>query len=155
MSNSLKQTLPAALLDLDMDFALKMFTKEKYSGFMESLCQKHSDVLSDMRALISSGDGWQDEMKDIAGVMADMAKKRVQKKFILNRSREEMDLNYALTCFIFPMLMTIGNDEIKQACIIISKEWGVVFPKAANIQATTIEDIQTGFKRRIFGIPIE
>lgn len=154
-SNRIMQSLPNVLLDLDLDFAMKNFNKAKYLKFMDKLCEYNEEALKDVEVLITSGDGWEAEFEVVADAVAECAKNLVKKKFFITRARYEIDLAYAMTCFVFPCIMTIEHDNARKACEIMSASWGKQFPSMNNIGVATKEEIHSGFKTKIFGIPIE
>lgn len=157
MSKELNDRFSFILTDLDIDLAMKFFTREKYLPFMEGYCERNREVYDLILSVMEGSEEWEKDISEAASIMAVDAKERVRKSIFYKRQKQEIDMAYAITCFVLPGIMTLSdkNENVRRVCEIIAEEWGKVFPKVNNIGTATAEEIQSGFKRKIFGIPLD
>ncbi len=157
MSKELNEKFSFILEDLDIDLAMKYFTREKYLPFMDGYCERNTEVYDLILSTMENDEDWEAQICEAAAIMAENAKARIKKSIFFKRQKQEIDMAYGITCFVFPGLLTLSekNEKIGRVCEIVSSEWGKVFPKVSNIGAATKEEIHSGFKRKIFGIPLD
>jgi hypothetical protein len=55
--------------------------------------------------------------------------------------------------YVFPGLLTIKDESSRLLTEVIVKVWKDAFPKI-NLGIADFDDINSGFRRRIFGIPL-
>lgn len=152
---NLAETLPSLILDLDIDFAMKQFNKKQYYTFLEKYSEVNATALEDLKAVLSKED-WETELRAAADKLAGDTASFVKRKFILFRKKTELDLVYGLVCIVFPAILDLSETcpNAKEACEIIRDSWIAVFPQNEGIGIASKEEIQSGFKLRIFGIPV-
>lgn len=151
----LKVLLPQLILDLDIDFAMKYFNKAHYYEFLDKYIERHEAVFSAVKECVS-GENWQVEFTEASRTLAEEVKAYIKKKFILRRKKLELDYVYSLVCFVIPALMDLRAEvsDIDKACRILADVYSEYFPQNDKLGVATREEIQSGFKLRILGIPV-
>ena len=69
------------------------------------------------------------------------------------KSRLQMDLNYMMIYYFFPVLLLREDENKTLICDAVRDKWNEVFHTTINY--ADYETIKAGFKRKIFGFVIE
>lgn len=149
------QDFQKLIMDLDIKFAMNNFTKKNYFDFMKGYIETNQDIYDSLLALLET-DGWQDTFEEACQNYTDAVKLFISKKFFLNRKKYELDYLYALVCFVIPSIMEFKaqNPKVEEACKILVANYEKGFPSNKGIGIADKEELQSGFKTRIFGIPV-
>lgn len=155
MSN-LDKNFSSLLTGLDVDAAMKYFTKADYFKFLEGYKELNKEVFEDLEKLLSSPE-WKEEYTVLCRKFAEDVRSYINTKFILKRKKLQFDYVYALVSIVVPTIMDMrdANPAAQEACEILLQQYGVIFKEHTNMRVATKEEIQTGFVTRIFGIPID
>lgn len=150
------QDFQKLITELDLKFAMNNFTKKNYYDFMKGYIEKNQEIYEALLALMASDENWQNTFERACQNFSDSVKAYISKKFFLNRKKYELDFIYVLVCYILPSMMEFReqNPKMEEACKILVANVEKSFPGNTGIGVATKEELQSGFKTRIFGIPV-
>lgn len=150
----LKGAAERLLLDLEPKMALRSFKRKSYTGFFQQYCEKEKEIYGKLKELFDGSTDLEADMREVAAPLVLKAQELIQKTGRFSRERELMDLNCVAAFYILPGILTIDSEHAKEFALVITEQWKEAFP---NTQLTpgTYEEINSGFQRKIFGIPIE
>lgn len=131
---------------------LKKFNKQDYPSQFEKYSCEHENLIEGIKEYIN--DKNEDEIKVFANTFAfslvspiQYAQEAVSKKSI--REKNQIDLNLVLVIYVFPLLQDKLGENGKILSEAVIEEWKKAFPKETNLQLSTKESIQGGFKSRL------
>jgi|GEM_PF-3231274 len=155
MSN-LENKFSSILIELDIDAAMKYFTKADYYKFLDGYKDLHQNTFSELKELLLTDD-WKSEYTRLCDVFAEDVRKYINTKFILRRKKLQFDYVYALVSIVVPAMMDMREEcpSMPEACDILLQQYGALFKEHTGMRVATKEEIQSGFVTRIFGIPID
>lgn len=150
----LKGAVERLLLDLEPKMALRSFKRKHYTNFFEQYCEKEKEIYAKLAKLFEESDNLEADMQEVAAPFVQKAEELIKMARRFSRERELMDLNCVVAFYVLPGILTIDSEHAKEFALVITNQWKEVFP---NTQLTpgTYEEINSGFQRKIFGIPIE
>lgn len=141
------------LFTIDPSKGIKAFNKKKYEPFFIEYTTAHKEIYSNLQVLFSNSEHLEEDLGKIAGDFVIKAKKRIDEVSKFSRDRELTDLNCIMAFYVFPGLLTINDESSRLLAEMIVKVWKEAFPKI-NLGIADFDDINSGFRKRIFGIPI-
>lgn len=142
----------AAQLVQSVQNPLKKFNKQDYPSQLEKYSYEHEQLIEAIKSYFNEKN--EGEIKEFANVFAfslvspiQYAQESVSKKTI--RDKNQIDLNLVLVIYVFPLLQDKLGENGKILSEAVIEEWKKAFPKESNIQLSTKESIQRGFKSRL------
>lgn len=150
----LKNSIERLLFDLEPKLAMKNFKKSRYENFFREYTQKEDDIYKKLAALFEESEDPSEDMAELAMVLVKKAGETVRATGRFARERRLMDLNCVMAFYVFPGILTIGSERAQDFTLVIAAQWKAEFPNA-QLTPGTFEEVDSGFQRRIFGIPIQ
>lgn len=150
----LNENYQTLLFDLDPTVVMRQFKKNKYENFMTQYCEKHQAIYQDLKLVYDSCEDYEKLLIEPAKRMAQKGKQRIDGTFFIKREREQMDLNCVLAFFVFPGLLELNEEKAHKVAEITAGEWKKAFPKT-DLGIASKDEILSGFRKKIFGVPIE
>ncbi len=150
----LKGSVERLLLDLEPKTAIKNFKRKAYTDFFQQYCEKEKEIYAKLLILFAESAKPAEDMQEIAAPLIQKAEDIIQKTSRFARERELMDLNCVMAFYVLPGILTIESEHAKEFALTITGQWKEAFPDT-QLTPGTYEEINSGFQRKIFGIPIE
>lgn len=150
----LKRTVERLLLDLEPKTAIRSFRKKTYTDFFRQYCEKEKEIYEKLRVLFAESTDLETDMREVSAPLAEKAQELIRKAGRFSRDRELMDLNCVAAFYLLPGILTIESEHAMEFARIITEQWKAAFPDT-QLTPGTYEEINSGFRKKIFGIPIE
>ena len=150
----LQNAIERLLLDMDPKLALKNFKKSKYETFFGEYCNKEKEIYAKLKELFENSSDLSDDMKEAAMPLIKRAEYIVKSTGRFTRERQLVDLNCVMAFYVLPGILTIGSKEAGDFALVIAGLWKETFPNA-QITPGTFEEINSGFRKKLFGVPIQ
>lgn len=132
--------------------ALSGLKKERYESNVEVFGEKHASYFDEMISIVAESE----DKKAAADSIAECFVTQVFDAYSKNgkvKSRLQMDLNYMMIYYFFPVLLLREDENKTLICDAVRDKWNEVFHTTINY--ADYEIIKAGFKRKIFGFVIE
>ena len=141
------------LLKTDPDEAIKAFHRKYYEDYFFRFKNVHGEMLKKIWIIYENSENLTMDLDQIAESFAKNAKKRIEDTKRFKRERTLMDYNCIMAFYIFPAIFSNESESDKLFVDCLIAKWKEQFPKVV-LGAATFEEIKSGFKRKLFGIPI-
>lgn len=132
--------------------ALSGLKKERYESNVEVFGEKHAAYFDEMLGIVAESD----DKEAAAAAIAECFVTQVFDAYSKNgkvKSRLQMDLNYMMIYYFFPVMLLKEDENRTLICDAVRDKWNEVFRTTINY--ADYETIKSGFKRKIFGFIIE
>ena len=149
----LLENFPDLLLKTDPEEAIKAFHRKYYEDYFFRFKNVHGETLKRISVVYENSEHVSMDLEQIAEALAVRAKQKIDETKRFKREKTLMDFNCIMAFYIFPAVFSNESPEDKVFVDALISKWNQQFPKVM-LGSATFEEIKSGFKRKLFGIPI-
>lgn len=153
VKSELLEEFPNLLIMTNPEEAIKAFHRKYYEDYFFRFQNIHGETLKKISVIYDNSENVAMDLQQIAESLAKKAKKKIEETNRFKREKALMDFNCIMAFYVFPAVFSNGSPEDKIFVDALIAKWTEQFPKVV-LGAATFEEIKSGFKRKLFGIPI-
>lgn len=130
---------------------LEHLKKKSYEKNTEEFMEKHSHYIHEMTDYVDCSEDKEAAAREVGECMVQAVKENFTNKNGKIASRTQADLNFFMIYYVFPCILSMGQETSKLIADGICSVWGKSF-KDSNIGYTDYDTLHKSFREKIFGI---